>query len=90
MTNECSSIADPALARAGSAYEAYDERRGGFDLQQRIALQQPPPRARRLPCERIVVIDQSEERIRLAAEAGFIGLLGDATSEEILTRACVG
>ncbi|MGY0715254.1 potassium channel family protein [Azospirillum argentinense] len=36
------------------------------------------------------MIDQSEERIRLAAEAGFIGLLGDATSEEILTRACVG
>ncbi|TWA63561.1 voltage-gated potassium channel [Azospirillum baldaniorum] len=42
------------------------------------------------PGERIVVIDQSKERIRLAAEAGFIGLLGDATSEEMLTRACVG
>lgn len=41
------------------------------------------------PHERVVVIDQSEERIRSAAEAGFIGLLGDATSEEMLTMACV-
>jgi len=39
--------------------------------------------------ERIVAIDQSDERIRLAADAGFIGLRGDATSEELLSMACV-
>lgn len=39
--------------------------------------------------DRIVAIDLSEERVRLAAESGYIGLLGDATSEEILTKACV-
>jgi voltage-gated potassium channel len=42
------------------------------------------------PNDRIVAIDLSEERIRFAAETGLIGLLGDATSEEILTKACVG
>lgn len=42
------------------------------------------------PGDRIIVIDGSEDRIRLAADAGFIGLLGDATSEETLNRACVG
>ncbi len=42
------------------------------------------------PGDRIVVIDGSEDRIQLAADAGFIGLLGDATSEETLTKACVG
>ncbi|HYH39999.1 MAG TPA: potassium channel family protein [Azospirillum sp.] len=41
------------------------------------------------PPERIVAIDLSEERVRLAAEAGYIGLRGDATSEELLTIACV-
>jgi len=41
------------------------------------------------PHDRIVVIDESEERIRLAAEAGFIGLRGDATGENMLTMACV-
>lgn len=41
------------------------------------------------PPERIVAIDVSEERIRMAADAGLIGLRGDATSEELLTMACV-
>ncbi|WP_434624948.1 potassium channel family protein [Azospirillum sp. B2RO_4] len=41
------------------------------------------------PADRIVVIDESEDRIQLAADAGFVGLLGDATSEETLTNACV-
>ena len=41
------------------------------------------------PPERIVAIDLSEERVRMAAEAGFIGLRGDAASEELLTMACV-
>jgi len=41
------------------------------------------------PPERIVAIDQSEERVRLSADAGFIGLRGDATSEELLSMACV-
>jgi len=39
--------------------------------------------------DRIVVIDQSGERVRLAADAGLVGLQGDATSEELLTMACV-
>ncbi|ALG75265.1 potassium channel protein [Azospirillum thiophilum] len=42
------------------------------------------------PGDRIVVIDESEDRMHLAAEAGLIGLLGDATSEETLVKACVG
>lgn len=41
------------------------------------------------PHERIVAIDQSEERVRQAADAGFIGLRGDATSEVLLSMACV-
>ncbi len=45
--------------------------------------------ARGLPPERVVAIDLSEERVRMAAEAGFIGLRGDATSEELLTMARV-
>jgi len=39
--------------------------------------------------ERIVAIDLSLERVRLAADAGLIGLQGDSTSEELLTMACV-
>ena len=39
--------------------------------------------------DRIVAIDLSAERVRLAADAGLIGLQGDATSEELLTMACV-
>lgn len=35
----------------------------------------------------IVAIDVREERIKLAAEAGYIGLHGDATSEELLHKA---
>jgi voltage-gated potassium channel len=41
------------------------------------------------PPDRIVAIDLAEDRIRIAADAGFIGLLGDATSEELLAKACV-
>ena len=41
------------------------------------------------PADRIVAIDLAEDRVRAAADAGFIGLLGDATSEELLTKACV-
>lgn len=40
-----------------------------------------------MPPEKIVAIDASEERVQLAAEFGFIGLRGDATSEELLGRA---
>lgn len=36
---------------------------------------------------KIVAIDLREERIKLAAESGYIGLLGDATSEELLEKA---
>jgi voltage-gated potassium channel len=42
------------------------------------------------PHDRIVAIDRSEERVRFAAELGFIGLHGDATSEDILVKACIG
>lgn len=45
--------------------------------------------ARGQPLDRIVAIDQSEERIRLAAEAGLVGLRGDADSEALLGLACV-
>ncbi|HYD30475.1 MAG TPA: potassium channel family protein [Azospirillaceae bacterium] len=41
------------------------------------------------PPERIVAIDTAEDRILLAAETGFVGLLGDATSEELVSKACV-
>jgi voltage-gated potassium channel len=41
------------------------------------------------PDEKIVAIDLAQDRVAAAAEAGFIGLLGDATSEELLTKACV-
>jgi voltage-gated potassium channel len=41
------------------------------------------------PKDKIVAIDLAENRVRAAADAGFIGLLGDATSEELLTKACV-
>lgn len=36
---------------------------------------------------KIIVIDGKEERISLAAGDGYIGLLGDATSEELLDKA---
>lgn len=45
--------------------------------------------ARGQPLDRIVAIDQSEERIRQAAEAGLVGLRGDAASEALLGLACV-
>lgn len=41
------------------------------------------------PPEAIVVIDLQEERIRLAAEEGHIGLRGDATSDEMAKLAAV-
>jgi voltage-gated potassium channel len=41
------------------------------------------------PDGKIVAIDLAQDRVSAAAEAGFIGLLGDATSEELLTKACV-
>jgi len=41
------------------------------------------------PVDRIVAIDLAQDRVRAAADAGFVGLLGDATSEELLTKACV-
>jgi voltage-gated potassium channel len=41
------------------------------------------------PDEKIVAIDLAQDRVSAAAEAGFIGLLGDATSEELLVKACV-
>ena len=39
--------------------------------------------------EHVVVIDQSEGAARAAAEAGFVALVGSATSEEIMRRAVV-
>ncbi|MEO8717109.1 MAG: NAD-binding protein [Burkholderiales bacterium] len=39
--------------------------------------------------ERVVVIDQNESAARAAAEAGFVALVGSATSEEIMRRAVV-
>ncbi|WP_244592277.1 potassium channel family protein [Azospirillum palustre] len=42
------------------------------------------------PADHIVVIDESEDRIQLAADCGFVGLLGDGTSEDTLKNACVG
>lgn len=39
------------------------------------------------PADKIVAIDVREERVKLAAEQGYIGLHGDATSEELLHKA---
>ena len=39
--------------------------------------------------EHVVVIDPSESAARAAAEAGFVALVGSATSEEIMRRAAV-
>ncbi|MDA1116864.1 MAG: NAD-binding protein [Proteobacteria bacterium] len=39
--------------------------------------------------EHVVVIDQNEGAARAAAEAGFVALVGSATSEEIMRRAVV-
>lgn len=41
------------------------------------------------PAGRIVAIDTRQDRVQLAADNGFIGLLGDATSEELLNKACI-
>ncbi|WP_236025117.1 potassium channel family protein [Arenibaculum pallidiluteum] len=60
----------------------------GFGHSGRVAVEESVAKGH--PRDRIVVIDESEARIRIAAEEGFIGLLGDATSEDILTWACVG
>jgi voltage-gated potassium channel len=45
--------------------------------------------AKGLPAHQIVAIDLAENRVRAAADAGFIGMLGDATREELLAKACV-
>lgn len=45
--------------------------------------------AKGMPPEQIVAIDAREDRVQLAAETGYIGLLGDATSEDLLDKACI-
>ncbi len=45
--------------------------------------------AKGIPPEKIVVIDSKQERVQLAADNGYIGLLGDATSEDLLNKASV-
>jgi voltage-gated potassium channel len=60
----------------------------GFGHSGSIAAQETV--AKGYPHDLIVAVDQSEERVRAAADAGFIGLVGDATSEDLLIRACVG
>ncbi len=45
--------------------------------------------AKGTPPSQIVAIDAREERVQLAADTGYIGLLGDAASEELLVKACV-
>jgi voltage-gated potassium channel len=45
--------------------------------------------AKGTPPEKLVVIDSKESRIQLAADAGYIGLLGDATSEDFLSKASI-
>ncbi len=37
----------------------------------------------------IVAIDTKEDRVQLAADNGYIGLRGDAASEDLLSKACV-
>lgn len=44
---------------------------------------------RGVPPQQVVVIDQSEQALEEAAEAGFFGLRGDASREGILAEACV-
>ena len=43
--------------------------------------------AKGTPAEHVVVIDNSEDRVRAAADAGYIGLHGDPTQERILRDA---
>ena len=45
--------------------------------------------AKGTPTEKIVVIDSNESRAQLAADNGYIGLLGDATSEDLLSKASI-
>lgn len=45
--------------------------------------------AKGTPAHQIVAIDTREDRVRLAADLGYIGLLGDTASEELLDKACV-
>jgi voltage-gated potassium channel len=42
------------------------------------------------PPETIIVIDPSEEALAAAAEAGHVGLKGDATRDRTIEEACVG
>ena len=60
----------------------------GFGHSGRIAAQEIVQKNE--PSSKVVVIDAREERVRLAAEDGYIGLLGDATSEELLEKARLG
>ena len=46
-------------------------------------------RLRGTPPAQIVVVDSAQERVEEAAEAGYVGLHGDATREDILTHAKV-
>ncbi len=45
--------------------------------------------AKGIPPEKIVVIDSKQERVQLAADNDYIGLLGDATSEDLMHKASV-
>lgn len=45
--------------------------------------------AKGTPPHQIVAIDTREDRVRLAADTGYIGLLGDTASEELLNKACI-
>jgi voltage-gated potassium channel len=60
----------------------------GFGHSAQIAAQEMIAKGH--PGDKVVAIDLLEDRVRAAAEGGFIGLLGDATSEELLGKACVG
>lgn len=45
--------------------------------------------AKGYPARKIVVIDLREENLRAAAQNGFIGLRGDAASEDVMRRAII-
>lgn len=57
----------------------------GFGYSGRVAAREIA--AKGTPVERIVVIDNSEDCVRAAADAGYIGLHGDPTQERILRDA---
>ncbi|RLI77080.1 potassium channel protein [Archaeoglobales archaeon] len=43
--------------------------------------------ANEFPKDRVVVIDSSSEKVNVARESGYVAVLGDATEEEVLTKA---